>query len=162
MQRSENNIGENQKTSVKVHHAPGGQSNFSLGWDETSNSNTNNYPKKTQHSQLQSNISFGDYQEKVKSSEGNIGETANTSVKVHHAPGGQSNFSLSHGDDNKNVGTLRNPQPQQQGGYQQSQPSFHGGINQSNNQSVPSDGNSFKPSVRVHNPPGGRSNFTLG
>jgi hypothetical protein len=32
MKRSEGNIGESEKTSVKVHHAPGGQSNFSLGW----------------------------------------------------------------------------------------------------------------------------------
>lgn len=30
--RTENNIGESQKTSVKVHHQPGGQSNWSLGW----------------------------------------------------------------------------------------------------------------------------------
>lgn len=32
MQRNENNIGETGKTSVKVHHQPGGQSSFSLGW----------------------------------------------------------------------------------------------------------------------------------
>jgi hypothetical protein len=32
MKRNEGNIGESDKTSVKVHHAPGGQSNFSLGW----------------------------------------------------------------------------------------------------------------------------------
>ncbi len=32
MQRNENNIGESGKTSVKVHHQPGGQSSFSLGW----------------------------------------------------------------------------------------------------------------------------------
>lgn len=32
--RNENNIGETNKTSVKVHHGPGGQSNWSLGWGE--------------------------------------------------------------------------------------------------------------------------------
>ena len=32
--RNEFNIGETQKTSVKVHHQPGGQSNWSLGWGE--------------------------------------------------------------------------------------------------------------------------------
>jgi hypothetical protein len=32
MKRTEWNIGESEKTSVKVHHAPGGQSNFYLGW----------------------------------------------------------------------------------------------------------------------------------
>ena len=31
--RTEFNIGESGKTSVKVHHTPGGQSNWSLGWD---------------------------------------------------------------------------------------------------------------------------------
>lgn len=33
-QRNEFNIGETSKTSVKVHHGPGGQSNWSLGWGE--------------------------------------------------------------------------------------------------------------------------------
>ena len=32
--RTEFNIGESQKTSVKVHHNPGGQSNWSLGWGD--------------------------------------------------------------------------------------------------------------------------------
>ena len=32
--RSEFNIGESEKTSVKVHNNPGGQSNWSLGWAE--------------------------------------------------------------------------------------------------------------------------------
>ena len=32
--RTEFNLGETQKTSVKVHHNPGGQSNWSLGWGE--------------------------------------------------------------------------------------------------------------------------------
>jgi hypothetical protein len=35
--RTEHNIGETQKTSVKVHHQPGGQSNWSLGWTEPEN-----------------------------------------------------------------------------------------------------------------------------
>lgn len=30
--RNEGNIGQTNKTSVKVHHQPGGQSSFSLGW----------------------------------------------------------------------------------------------------------------------------------
>ena len=32
--RNEFNIGETQKTSVKVVNAPGGQSNWSIGWEE--------------------------------------------------------------------------------------------------------------------------------
>jgi hypothetical protein len=35
-QRNQFNIGESNKTSVKMHHGPGGQSNWSLGWGETS------------------------------------------------------------------------------------------------------------------------------
>ena len=33
-QRNQFNIGETNKTSVKVHHGPGGQSNWSLGWSD--------------------------------------------------------------------------------------------------------------------------------
>ena len=32
--RNQHNIGESAKTSVKVHHNPGGQSNWSFGWSE--------------------------------------------------------------------------------------------------------------------------------
>lgn len=42
-QRNQFNIGESNKTSVKVHHGPGGQSNWSLGWGE---SNTNQVEQK--------------------------------------------------------------------------------------------------------------------
>lgn len=31
-QRNESNIGESNKTSVKVNHNPGGQTNWSFGW----------------------------------------------------------------------------------------------------------------------------------
>ena len=34
MKRTENNIGETDHRSVKVHHAPGGASNFSLSWGD--------------------------------------------------------------------------------------------------------------------------------
>jgi len=34
-QRNQFNIGETNKTSVKVHHGPGGQSNWSLGWGDS-------------------------------------------------------------------------------------------------------------------------------
>lgn len=32
--RTEFNLGESGKTSVKVHHNPGGQSNWSIGWGD--------------------------------------------------------------------------------------------------------------------------------
>lgn len=38
-QRNQFNIGETNKTSVKVHHGPGGQSNWSLGWGDPSTAN---------------------------------------------------------------------------------------------------------------------------
>jgi hypothetical protein len=34
-QATQNNMGETNKTSVKVTHGPGGQSNWSLGWVDT-------------------------------------------------------------------------------------------------------------------------------
>lgn len=49
--RSEFNIGETQKTSVKVVNSPGGQSNWSIGWEEnkpvneTKKQNTNSLSK---------------------------------------------------------------------------------------------------------------------
>lgn len=79
-------------TSVKVHHAPGGQSNFSLGWDGAEQ------PKKTQPKAEQSstqaqnqNVSNQPAHTMQKSQQEN-GVT--TSVKVHNPPGGKSNFSL--------------------------------------------------------------------
>jgi hypothetical protein len=76
---------------------------------------------------LQSNICFGDEPEIANHrSEANIGESNQTSVKVHHAPGGQSNFSLSHPDDNVEPMQQR-PKPQQMPpmmAQQQAQPSF--------------------------------------
>ena len=65
-------------TSVKVHHAPGGKSNFSLGWDSTE------APKKTNPKAEEKKVV-------EKEPEQNDGKT---SVKVHNPPGGKSNFSL--------------------------------------------------------------------
>lgn len=42
--RTEFNIGESGKTSVKVQHGPGGQSNWSLSWgDEEKPKTTSNF-----------------------------------------------------------------------------------------------------------------------
>lgn len=49
-QRNQFNIGETTKTSVKVHHGPGGQSNWSLGWNEPTNIPNE---QKTQNSKIQ-------------------------------------------------------------------------------------------------------------
>jgi hypothetical protein len=45
MKRSENNIGETDHRSVKVHHAPGGASNFSLAWGDQPQPTANNQVK---------------------------------------------------------------------------------------------------------------------
>ena len=48
-QRNQHNICETNVTSVKVHHAPGGQSNWTLGWggEQTENTNTVNRQNST-------------------------------------------------------------------------------------------------------------------
>ena len=116
---------ENQ-TSVKVHHAPGGQSNFSLGGDYGDDAGTGAAkPQQAtavpQHSaaggqpppkhQLQSSICFGN---DVPEAQGNV-SGAQTSVKVHHAPGGQSNFSLGggYGEDKETAKPAAVAPPQQ-------------------------------------------------
>lgn len=73
-------------------------------------------------------------------SENNIGESKQTSVKVHNPPGGRGNFDLSHhngGERGRFTGGV-NPQPQMTNPGHTVDPS----------------GKKFKPSVRVHNPPG--------
>jgi hypothetical protein len=102
-------------------------------------------------------------------------------VKVHHAPGGNSNFSLGWGHDEPKkpqapsspllTSGQSNPivddQPHvvKTGKAQVNIP----GIQNQNQSSNPITGEAFKPSVKVHNPPGmtslnlgGKSNFTLG
>lgn len=65
-------------TSVKVHHAPGGKSNFSLAWDEG--------PTKPTTTAKRSNNPV------VPLKETNQPTDAKTSVKVHNPPGGRSNI----------------------------------------------------------------------
>jgi hypothetical protein len=84
-----------------------------------------------------------------------------TSVKVHHAPGGQSNFSLAWDDGNKQPVNQKVESKKEivQPVQTQQQPVYKA-QNQSNQQSVQQPAG--KTSVKVHNPPGGKSNFTLG
>lgn len=65
-------------TSVKVHHAPGGRSNFSLAWDEG--------PTKPAKTVQRSNNPTVPLQETNKPTD------TKTSVKVHNPPGGRSNI----------------------------------------------------------------------
>ena len=110
MYRTENNIGETNNRSVKVHAPPGGKSNFSLSWDDDApkqqrSSNVNqmqneqfSIQKEQYKPQLQNNYynEPDTFKEKTGYSrnEYNLGEGNSTSVKVHHPPGGKSNFTL--------------------------------------------------------------------
>jgi hypothetical protein len=78
--------------SVKLHHAPGGQSNFSLAWDDGSSG-----AAKKPSSQITSPFAT---HEEAKAA-------PTTSVKVHQAPGGASNFSLSDGSQGATVSSVK-------------------------------------------------------
>ncbi len=90
-------------TSVKVHHAPGGASSFSLGWG------SDEPPAPAKAKPMYGDMggsggsggsggAFG-VPSGISRSENNIGPDGGerTSVKVHHAPGGASSFSLHDG-----------------------------------------------------------------
>lgn len=81
-------------------------------------------------------------------------------TKVHYAPGGKSNFSL--GWDPEPVQPLKpkNTPVQQPPAQQQSKPTPSPVVASQQGESKPTSG--AHTSVKVHNPPGGKSNFTLG
>ena len=83
-------------TSVKVHHAPGGKSNFSLGWEEPPVQK--NAPKVEVQKNSQQEIPLKPNQpphnskpqeQAPKQEQPAAGKT---SVKVHAPPGGKSNI----------------------------------------------------------------------
>lgn len=88
-------------TSVKVHHAPGGKSNFSLAWDEpkVAPKSTNVQPQGQQQKPAtnqpqqttSSNKATAGYAQNQKGQQEPAGKT---SVKVHNPPGGKSSFTL--------------------------------------------------------------------
>lgn len=82
-----------------------------------------------------------------------------TSVKVHHAPGGKSNFSLGWDTPEVSSQPTKKPLQNQNQPNQYTQPTNLKGNNIMNNNDMPVAG---KTSIKVHNPPGGRSNFVLG
>ena len=76
-------------TSVKVHHAPGGKSNFSLAWD---NGPQQQPVKKTQP--VVNQVPVQAQQQHQGSNQGGKALNVPTSVKVHNPPGGKSNFTF--------------------------------------------------------------------
>ncbi len=83
-------------TSVKVHHAPGGKSNFSLGWEEQPQKN--NAPKVEVQKNAAQEIPLKPNQQPVKQEQPKQEQkqeqpaAGKTSVKVHAPPGGKSNI----------------------------------------------------------------------
>ena len=71
-------------SSVKVHNAPGGKSNFSLAWDTEPSQ-----PLRPKNTPVQAPVQPAMKQEPYKPN-----NDAKTSVKVHNPPGGRSNFTL--------------------------------------------------------------------
>lgn len=68
-------------TSVKVHHAPGGRSNFSLAWDDGPTKPTNTAPRSNNPV-----VPLKETNQPTHTTD------AKTSVKVHNPPGGRSNI----------------------------------------------------------------------
>lgn len=166
---TEHNIGETGHSSVKVHAPPGGKSNWSIGGynpitgggqqDPTppQSSGKKLYTKKTNFTNdiFHQNQTHG--QQMNNRSETNIGESGQTSVKVHAPPGGGSNFSLAH---------AQNPNTQQRAPIGQGNTRFTQGYgqNQSNQQQPQqAQGNrgNVHTSVKVHNPPGNILHFII-
>jgi hypothetical protein len=78
-------------SSVKVHHAPGGKSSFSLAWDAEPQQNVGQGKKQVvvPQNNLQQPI-YKNVQSQYQNNQNNV----QTSVKVHAPPGGKSNFTL--------------------------------------------------------------------
>jgi len=163
MSRSTNNIGGDggEKSSVKVSNAPGGKSSFSIGWGADEPTQQKSTIRKYNN---QSSIFGGDapvktpLEEKKREEEpafgkagggrtvGNIGGDSGemSSVKIHHAPGGQSSFSFGN-EPSQFDAPKRKENIKPQSMFDQSAPTQ----------------TTAKTSVKVHNPPGGKSSITF-
>lgn len=80
-----------------MHHAPGGKSNFSLGWEEPpAQKNTQNAPKVEVQKNAQQEVTLKPNQAPYKPQEQAPKQeqpaAGKTSVKVHAPPGGKSNI----------------------------------------------------------------------
>ncbi len=83
-------------TSVKVHHAPGGKSNFSLGWDapEPAPKKPTTQPVAQQVPIQQAPVQQQKLQQPIKPQNNQTEPAGKTSVKVHNPPGGKSSFTF--------------------------------------------------------------------
>ncbi|KAL4480026.1 hypothetical protein ABPG74_020542 [Tetrahymena malaccensis] len=143
------------KTSVKVHQQPGGNSNNIFGGGDQPANNVKTSVKV--HQQATSNI-FGGYEEQPKPQKqlNQHQQTSNIFGGYEQQPvqqkGGRAQVAGQNQSSHNNIfggyeEPAKKPVQQQQQQQQQAQ--------QTQQQDT-------KTSVKVHNPPGGRSNFTLG
>lgn len=81
-------------TSVKVHHAPGGKSNFSLAWGDAEP--TNQQPKTQFQKKEQTEITSKPNQAPVNNAPVKVEQQAagKSSVKVNNPPGGKSSITF--------------------------------------------------------------------
>eukprot|EP00347_Sterkiella_histriomuscorum_P003815 403362832 len=119
------------KTSVKIHNAPGGNSNFSLGWDTSNDKIQNNVSHQSQNSQnnYQSSYQRMNNNENIYGGQQQQSIYGNNAMLSHQGP-----------DNNYMMQNIQNQQP---------------------SQGAPSYG-ADRSSVKIHNPPGGRSSFQIG
>ncbi len=168
---------QSDKPSTRVHAAPGGNSNFSLGWDEPA------APVRQQKNMYQSHAKqdaidgyYGGAAQKQSSfepqfkriqprTEHTIMENGNgiTSVKIHAPPGGKSNFNIFGGQDEpvvqskpalKQYDMNKNKESDHWKGAPDV-PTFGYRVQSGNNAGPTTE----KSSTRVHAPPGGHSNI---
>lgn len=123
-------------TSVKVNHAPGGQSNFSLAWDAPDNS-TKNKGKNNQPQQQPPQQQLPQQQQQFKQQNHQQSNKQEQEVTQKVGQG------YHHSKEQQITGKIgQKPEIKQ--------------VEQQQNQGT------GKTSVKVHNPPGGKSSFTLG
>ncbi len=83
-------------TSVKVHHAPGGKSNFSLAWGDSEP--TNQKPKTNFQKKEQTEVTGKPNQAPVVNNVAPVKveqqAAGKSSVKVHNPPGGKSSITF--------------------------------------------------------------------
>jgi hypothetical protein len=84
------NFSKQGTTSVKVHHAPGGQSSFSLSWDEPVKPVTKPVLQTAQQPTVQSTTQAAGGKGKTDPTQQQA--AGKTSVKVYNPPGGKSNI----------------------------------------------------------------------
>ena len=100
--------GKSGKTSTKIINPPGGKDNFSLGWEEPKQNNTNTQPQKPlmnkprieRKKETEPRTIPNKYHPKTQQTSNNNINQQHTSVRVNQRPGGNSNIIFGNDDSN--------------------------------------------------------------